>query len=626
MFRCKLFIVVLAIFALFVSNAAAQVQKAKVVITGPAIMTPGGTITYTVAITNQTDTTLTGVWIYHHFQNANHFLTFLPEQSTPGCSSDALGAFCPQAKNDTLAPRQTKFYYVAYKVPESVPCDTAVIALADVRANGSDPHWSSLAIKATCPVTPAVLPNAECVYNLGGGKYRAYFGYQNTGASSVGILPGTNTPYEANFFTPGSVNRGQPAFLLAGTKTAAFSVDFDGENLTWVLKPRFGDLKSVTVSKNSKACFPIKPIAECRDQKPNNQFLTYFGFQNDNPFTVVLDIPALNKFSPAPENRGQPSAFLPGRNAKVFSTTSETGLTWTLGGLSAQSNNLVPQCIPNAGPLCKVIASANTTCGGAQTSIALDGSQSSDPEGLTLNYQWTTDCANATFSNSGAAKPTLTINTNGQAVTCGVRLVVNDGLNNSTPCNSNIAVNSCATDCAGKPNGSSSVDRCGVCGGDGQSCLNCTSVDTTDTKFSLDIGVASQKHLVTKLGRRLSTLSRKNPKYKGLIDSSNKEAQALYVEAWKVAWTSFPNVLTTCTNVQFCQKTDYSASLSTYGTSSKRLKAIALKLLKQIASIRPKTDIKGQTGDKKLTQEANDLHAANEAVLATVPRSSSQCS
>ncbi len=99
-----------------------------------------------------------------------------------------------------------------------------------------------------------VRPILECVEHLGGGAYRAHFGYLNENAVEVTIPVGSD-----NRFTPSPQDRGQPTLFSPGRTpyypNAAFQVDFDGNPLVWTL-----DGRTSTASDN-----PVQRCAVCGD-------------------------------------------------------------------------------------------------------------------------------------------------------------------------------------------------------------------------------------------------------------------------------------------------------------------------------------------------------------------------
>ncbi|WP_291983732.1 Ig-like domain-containing protein [Luteitalea sp.] len=101
--------------------------------------------------------------------------------------------------------------------------------------------------------TGAVRPILECVANLGGGQYRAYFGYLNENTVATTIAIGTN-----NRFTPTPQGRGQPTVFAPGRTpfypNAAFSVAFNGSNLVWTLRGPDNQTRTATASSTSTAC------------------------------------------------------------------------------------------------------------------------------------------------------------------------------------------------------------------------------------------------------------------------------------------------------------------------------------------------------------------------------------
>jgi hypothetical protein len=79
-------------------------------------------------------------------------------------------------------------------------------------------------------------------------------------------------------------------------------------------------------------------------------------------------------------------------------------------------------------------------CAGAATTVPLDGSASSDPEGSTLTYSWSTTC-DGTFDDPTIEKPTLTVNgSTGCSVSCTVSLKVTDAQSLSHEDSANITI------------------------------------------------------------------------------------------------------------------------------------------------------------------------------------------
>ncbi len=76
----------------------------------------------------------------------------------------------------------------------------------------------------------ALRPLVDGVVALGGGQYRATFGYDNAGTSATSMPVGPE-----NRFFPDPSNRGQPTLLAGGQKHGVFSVVFDGQRLSWRL-------------------------------------------------------------------------------------------------------------------------------------------------------------------------------------------------------------------------------------------------------------------------------------------------------------------------------------------------------------------------------------------------------
>jgi len=75
----------------------------------------------------------------------------------------------------------------------------------------------------------------------------------------------------------------------------------------------------------------------------------------------------------------------------------------------------------------------SNTCGGDAASVTLDATGSIDPDGDTISYFWTSNCANASFSDSSSATPTLQFDGPCNGV-CLAQLTVNDSTKSSQCC------------------------------------------------------------------------------------------------------------------------------------------------------------------------------------------------
>lgn len=82
---------------------------------------------------------------------------------------------------------------------------------------------------------------------------------------------------------------------------------------------------------------PIYPLVECVLDNKNGTYTAFFGYDNTNSVPVTIPVGTNNRFSPSPENRGQPTTFAPGRtpvwpNAAFSVVFDGNPLTWKLKG------------------------------------------------------------------------------------------------------------------------------------------------------------------------------------------------------------------------------------------------------------------------------------------------------
>ena len=77
----------------------------------------------------------------------------------------------------------------------------------------------------------------------------------------------------------------------------------------------------------------LRPILECVTQNSDGTFTAYFGYENNNASAVTILVGGHNKFTPAPQDKGQPTVFQPGVFRNLFSVRFNSNhLTWSVKG------------------------------------------------------------------------------------------------------------------------------------------------------------------------------------------------------------------------------------------------------------------------------------------------------
>ena len=195
------------------------------------------------------------------------------------------------------------------------------------------------------------------------------------------------------------------------------------------------------------------------------------------------------------------------------------------------------------------------------------------------------------------------------------------------------------TDCAGTVNGSAVVDRCGVCAGDGLSCLQCTEVKTTSRVRTIRKEAARQKLLAEEgikvlakiLGEPLDASSRK------YIARLNGYAEANYSRISTLT-TKISTTVLQCANVQICKKCSTLDVLTKIKAVSKESTKFAWRINREIrvafnrrcrrtgqhcAKTNPGRP--GSSADR-LSTGSNASHDSVSRSLKRLPQFSSQCS
>lgn len=94
----------------------------------------------------------------------------------------------------------------------------------------------------------------------------------------------------------------------------------------------------------------------------------------------------------------------------------------------------------NRPPNCNLAGPYSANCQGAVSTLVLNGTGSSDPDGNSLTFLWSSDCPGASFSDAHSPTPVLSVDTSAACnLSCNVNLTVNDGFVSSS-CTTTVSI------------------------------------------------------------------------------------------------------------------------------------------------------------------------------------------
>ena len=86
----------------------------------------------------------------------------------------------------------------------------------------------------------------------------------------------------------------------------------------------------------------VTPTLECVEAR-NNGLYAHFGYRNTENGDVTIDVGLVNRFEPAPENRGQPKTFEPGTHG-IPPVPFTGSLAWRLAGKFVTASSASTRC------------------------------------------------------------------------------------------------------------------------------------------------------------------------------------------------------------------------------------------------------------------------------------------
>lgn len=316
------------------------------------------------------------------------------------------------------------------------------------------------------------------------------------------------------------------------------------------------------------------------------------------------------------------------------------------------SCQMTVEVLPNNAPVITVPSSVvytSLSCGGSRTSADLNWTVI-DPDSYPLTtpiLNWTTTCPNAVISRANTANANIAFDTltNGVPTVCTATLTAFDG-DKTTNETRTLGVAGCVRDCTGIINGVTTYDACGICGGNGKSCLDCSgtpfgtaksdscgvcngsglscvkcvSTNISSMQLSIDGNALAQRKLIERVANRILTSKRSNRKSITQAKLAKVEAQSLYQEQWRTGWSLSSNQ-TSCENTSLCVTSSSTPVISTLGSGVKSLGNKLEKLL-TIA----KTD--RSIGSREIAQfrsTSKKLMALTTKEISKLPVSQSIC-
>ena len=507
----------------------------------------------------------------------------------------------------------------------------------------------------------AIVPYADCLMRKYAREengnwyesYDTYFSYFNPG-DAVAIVKGGDNRVSHYWCTgpgcPEDLDQNQPETFETGLHRGAFRVNSLSEgqygntsDTYWfVVQPDEGMSVATGQWGYTREC-DVEPIAECLElgcqlpeQKGNKT--AWFGYQNDEPFTVVSEIP--NYYNGLRNSYGcdydtyygydqlgrpcfypQPVTFDPGTHNKVFGVCfsglwnggegggnseglppEEMGLNnqgyvqWQLGsdwyGYYDNHRALVSsesrQC--NRAPVCNV-GDYQLPCTGVSTNVFLQGGMSVDPDQDSLTYEWSHNCKKATLLGVDSETPVLGLF---MPQDCTVNLTVTEqGTSEafSSSCSGNITVAACSSDITSL----------------------CEGRDMNPTEFLLATAANDQRRLIERIVGVL--IKHYND---SSLDLALHGATRYGYRNRDLSWT-YPDIIRTCPESFGCATSSLSKKSDRYAKNSAKLNKIAVRLVRQLKAV----------GERSLAlrygKRRRDLNSNIKKLLIGLPTATSSC-
>ena len=173
-------------------------------------------------------------------------------------------------------------------------------------------------------------------------------------------------------------------------------------------------------------------------------------------------------------------------------------------------------------------------------------------------------------------------------------------------------------DCNGVFGGEAKNDRCGVCEGDGNSCLNCTETNITSNQFDLDGSAEQLFSLVKRVNKLILRKGGKTKNNKTFTAKLENEGSFEYNGSWTATWSVQSNIQQ-CGSL-FCVNISHVETFNTIDLHAANLHNLVKKAVKRLRRITG-----NKKSGKKHLNKAQSLYDAIQAELDGLPKTTSSC-
>ncbi len=202
--------------------------------------------------------------------------------------------------------------------------DTSAPELTDGQATAVDFGTSLVGVPVTRQFT--IENTGSGALDLSGVTFvGAEAGDFSTSLVTASVGPGNSFTFSVTF-TPGAAGNRMATMRIANTDVDENPFDV----------PLTGTGDAIVITPTEK----ISPVLDSLVTNCDGTYTAFFGYLNRNASTVTIPTGSDNRFSPAPEDRGQTTDFLAGRQRKVFavSFSGPSNLVWTLRSPNGQQS------------------------------------------------------------------------------------------------------------------------------------------------------------------------------------------------------------------------------------------------------------------------------------------------